>query len=136
MTNALTTVDSERRSVVQFNVVGDPWPTIAAWAQKHKFMPREPQNQIAGREAGNVKLFQKGSGFWTAAMRAQFTQRGDTMQVEAWLPISLFARLAALFMLPAEMHIRSGGFRAVLPRKIAREAVNELLRQVGAQPIP
>lgn len=129
MTNALTTVDSDKRSVVQFNVVGDPWPTIAAWAQKHKFMPREPQT-------GNVKVFQKGSGFWTAAMRAQFTQRGDTMQLEAWLPISLFARIAALFMLPAEMHIRSGGFRAVLPRKIAREAVNELLRQVGAQPIP
>ena len=39
-------------------------------------------------------------------------------------------------MLPAEMHIRSGGFRAALPRKIARNAVNDLLVQVGAQPIP
>jgi hypothetical protein len=39
-------------------------------------------------------------------------------------------------MLPAEMHIRSGGFRAVLPRKIARGAVNELLAQVGAPLIP
>ncbi len=129
MTNALTTVDSDKRSVVVWNLAGDPWPVIAAWAQKHKFLPREPQT-------GNVKVFQKGSGFWTAAMRAQFTQQGDRMQIEAWLPISLFARIAALFMLPAEMHIRSGGFRAVLPRKIAREAVNELLRQVGAQPIP
>ena len=44
--------------------------------------------------------------------------------------------ILSLFMLPAEMHIRSGGFRAVLPRKIAREAVNDLLRQVGAQQIP
>ena len=129
MTQALTTVDQNKRSVATFQVAGDPWPTIAAWAQKHRFMPREPQT-------GSVKLFQKGSGFWTAAMRAQFTQRGDQIELQAWLPISLFARIAALFMLPAEMHIRSGGFKAVLPRKIAREAVNDLLRQVGAQPIP
>ena len=129
MTQTLTTVDQNKRSVATFQVAGDPWPTIAAWAQKHRFMPREPQT-------GSVKLFQKGSGFWTAAMRAQFTQRGDQIELQAWLPISLFARIAALFMLPAEMHIRSGGFKAVLPRKIAREAVNDLLRQVGAQPIP
>ena len=129
MTQALTTVDQNKRSVVMWSVRGDPWPTIAAWAQKHRFMPRDPQT-------GNVKLFQKGSGFWTAAMRAQFTQRGDQMEMQAWLPISIFARIAALFMLPAEMHIRSGGFRAVLPRKIARNAVNELLQQVGAPPIP
>jgi hypothetical protein len=70
-------------------------------------------------------------------MRAQFSYDGaGTMQMQAWLPINLFARIAALFMLPAEMHIRSGGFRAVLPRKIARNAVNELLQQVGAQLIP
>jgi hypothetical protein len=129
MTQALVAVDSEKRSVVTWTMHGDPWPTIAAWAQKNRFMPREPQT-------GNVKLFQKGSGFWTAAMRAQFTQRGDQMEVQAWLPISIFARIAALFMLPAEMHIRSGGFRAVLPRKIARNAVNELLQQVGAPLIP
>lgn len=132
MTQALTThaVDENKRSVVTYQVTGDPWPVIGAWAQKHRFNPREPQT-------GNVKLFQKGSGFWTAAMRAQFSYDGTgTMQVQAWLPISIFARIAALFMLPAEMHIRSGGFRAVLPRKIARTAVNELLAQVGAQPIP
>jgi hypothetical protein len=130
MTNALTTVDQNKRSVVLFNTAGrDIWPVIGAWAQKHKFMPREPQT-------GNVKLFQKGSGFWTAAMRAQFTQRGDQIELQAWVPISLFVRLMALFMLPAEMHIRSGGFRGVLPRKIAREAVNDLLQQVGAPPIP
>ena len=128
MTQALTTVDHDKRSVVVFHAPADPWPTIAAWAQKHKFLPREPQT-------GNVKLFQRGSGFWTAPMRAQFTQRGDQIELQAWLPISIFVRLMALFMLPAEMHIRSGGFRAVLPRKMARDSVNELLRQVGAPPI-
>lgn len=129
MSTALTTVDPDKRTVVTYPVQGDPWPTVAAWAKQHGFHPREPQT-------GNVKLFQKGSGFWTAAVRAQFTHRGDQMELQAWLPISIIARIAALFMLPAEMHIRSGGFRAVLPRKIARDAVNALLHQVGAPPIP
>ena len=130
MTNALATVDPNKRSVVLIHTAGrDLWPVIAGWAQKHKFLPRQPQT-------GNVKLFQKGSGFWTAAMRAQFTQRGDQIELQAWVPISLFVRIMALFMLPAEMHINSGGFRAALPRKIARNAVNDLLGQVGAPPIP
>ena len=45
-------------------------------------------------------------------MRAQFTLDGGSMHMQAWLPIGLFARIGALFLLPAEMHIRSGGFRA------------------------
>jgi hypothetical protein len=129
MSTALATVDPSKRTVVTFQTSGDPWPVIAAWAKKHKFNPREPQT-------GNTKLFQKGSGFWTAAMRAQFTQQGQQVELQAWLPISIIARIAALFLLPAEMHIRSGGFKAVLPRKIAREAINDLLQQVGAAPIP
>lgn len=123
-------VDPDKRTAVVYQVSGDPWPVIAAWAQRHGFHPREPQT-------GNVKLFQKGSGFWTAAMRAQFSYDGaSAMELQAWIPISFFARLGALFLLPAEIHIRSGGFKAVLPRKIARNAMNDLLVQVGAQPIP
>jgi hypothetical protein len=32
--------------------------------------------------------------------------------------------------------VRSGGFRAVIPRNIARKCVNDLLGQVGADLIP
>jgi hypothetical protein len=129
MTTALTTIDPNKRTQVTWPVAGDPWPVIATWAQRKGFNPRDPQT-------GNVKMFQKGSGLLTAAMRAQFTLNGTQMEMQAWLPISIIARIFALFMLPAEMHIRSGGFRAVLPRKIAREAINELLAQVGATPVP
>ena len=130
MSTALTTnVDPAKRSVVTFRTQGDPWPTIAAWAQRNKFLPRAPQT-------GDVKMFQKGSGLWTAPMRAQFTQRGDQIEMQAWVHNPLFARIMALFILPAEMNLNSGGFRAVIPRNIARKAVNELLTQVGAQPIP
>ena len=126
---ALVPIDPARRSVVTFEVQGDPWPVIAAWAQRHKFLPRAPQT-------GTVKLFQKGSGLWTAPMRAQFTQRGSQVELQAWVHNPLFARIMALFILPAEMNLQSGGFRAVVPRNIARKAVNELLAQVGAPPIP
>ena len=130
MTTALTTnVDPAKRSVITYRVQQDPWPQIAAWAQRNKFLPRAPQT-------GDVKLFQKGSGLWTAPMRAQFTQRGDQIEVQAWVHNPLFARIMALFILPAEMNLNSGGFRAVIPRNIARKAVNELLHEVGAQPIP
>lgn len=122
-------VDPKNRSVVVFPVTGDPWPTIAAWAQRHKFLPREPQT-------GNTKLFQKGSGFWTAPMRAQFSLHDGTMQLQAWVHNPLIARIFALFILPAEMNLESGGFRAVIPRGIARKAVNELLAQIGAPAIP
>jgi len=122
-------VDPAKRSTSSFPIQGDPWPVIAAWAQKHKFLPREPQT-------GNRKMFQKGSGFWTAPMRAQFELGADRVHVQAWLQIPMISRLFALFLLPAEMNIQSGGLRAVLPRSIARKAVNELLVQVGATPIP
>jgi hypothetical protein len=122
-------VDPAQRSVVTYSISGDPWPVIAAWAQKHRFLPRAPQT-------GPVKLFQKGSGLWTAPMRAQFVQRGERMELQAWVHNPLLARIMLLFILPAEMNLNSGGFRAVIPRSIARKAVNDLLAQVGADPIP
>lgn len=128
-TSALTKYDPAKRSVSSFPVHGDPWQAVAAWAQSKGYQPREPQT-------GNTKLFQKGSGFLTAPVRVQFTFENGVMHVQAYLKISLFARISALFMLPAEMHVNSGGFRAVIPRNMARKSINELLSQMGGQPIP
>ena len=82
-------VNPAARSVVRFTVQGDPWPTIAAWAQRHKYLPRAPQT-------GDVKMFQKGSGLWTAPMRAQFSKRGDQIELQAWVHNPLFARIMSL----------------------------------------
>jgi hypothetical protein len=113
------------RSVVNFAIGGDPWPKIGAWAQRARFLPREPQT-------GDVKMFQKGSGLWTAPIRAQFTKRGDQIEMQAWVHNPLFARIFSFFILPAEMNLQSGGFRAVIPRKFGRSSVNELLAELGA----
>jgi len=129
MSQALVTADSSRRSIVTYSVTGDPWPAIATWAKQHGFHPREPQT-------GSTKLFQKGSGLFTAPMRAQFTHTANSVELQAYLHIPLFTRIMAFFLLPQEMPVRSGGFRAVIPRGIARKAVNELLAQVGGELIP
>ena len=126
---ALVTIDPAKRSVVTFTIQGDPWPRIGAWAHQHGFRPRDPHT-------ADEKLFQKGVGLLTAPMRAQFTRRGDKIELQAWVHMPMLTRLLALFLLPAEMSLRSGGFRAMIPRSIARKAVNELLGQVGATPIP
>ncbi len=128
MSTALVTVDPAKRTVVTFTMKGDPWPTIATWAKQHRYYPREPQT-------GTVKLFQKGTGLFTAPMRAQFTQRGKEIELQAWVHMPLITRIMALFLLPAEMNVSSGGLRAFVPRSIARKAVNELLVDVGAEPI-
>jgi hypothetical protein len=60
---------------------------------------------------------------------------GDRLTLQAWVRANLFIRLMALFLVPAEMNIASGGFRMVLPRGIARGKVNELLVKLGASPI-
>jgi hypothetical protein len=125
MTSALTTVDPTKRSIARFKIAGDPWPVIAAWAQLHRFKPREPQTD-------DVRLFQRGNALLTAPMRAQFTRVGEQMEVEAWIHIPLVSRIFALFLLPAEMNVASGGFRAVVPRSIARKAINDLLGRCSA----
>jgi len=41
-----------------------------------------------------------------------------------------------LFVIPAEMELKSGGFRMVVPRKYGLEAVNKLLAQLQLPLIP
>ncbi|HET7499494.1 MAG TPA: hypothetical protein VFK02_00770 [Kofleriaceae bacterium] len=129
MDQALQRADPKRRTVVTFPVAVEPWPAIFAWAQRHKFIARQPQTI-------NLRLFQKGTGLLVAPMRAQFSLDNGVLEVQAWIHNPLIARIFALFLLPPEMHIRSGGLLAVIPRNIARKAVNELLAQLGAPPIP
>jgi hypothetical protein len=129
VSQALVPVDPARRSIVTFAVRGDPWEHITAWAKRNGFKPRS--------DSGTTKLFQKGTGLWTSPMRAQFTvlEKGK-IELQAWVHNLLLSRVLTLFLLPTEMNVRSGGFRAMVPRSIARRAVNELLREMKATEIP
>jgi hypothetical protein len=66
-----------------------------------------------------------------APMMLQLQQADGQLHLEAWIRGTLLARMGSFFLLPAEMGIESGGFRAVIPRGVARGAVNKLLNSLG-----
>lgn len=111
------------RSTLTFVLNQDPWPVVDGWA------PGAGYRLVGGH--GPQRVYQKGHGFWVAPMMLALEQQGNQFTVQGWVRAGLFVRLMALFLLPAEMHINSGGFRAALPRKIARDGVNRLLTALG-----
>lgn len=116
------------RTALDFPFTGDLWGTIEPWAKENGY------NQKEGDAAR--RLYQKGIGFLVAPMMLEVRQNGGQVRLEAWIRCNLFVRIMSLFMLPAEMGIESGGFRAVVPRSMARSAVNKLLPQLGQPVIP
>lgn len=116
------------RTTIEFKYPGDIWAIVAPWATEHGY--RLKSSTSTGR------LYQKGIGFLVAPMMLGVEQSGETVKIEAWIRMNLFTRAMALFILPAEMSIASGGFRASLPRNMARGAVNKLLAELRQAPIP
>ena len=118
--SALAVVDPKKRTSLSGPVSGEPWAVIDGWCQSSGY------KLIEGGGA-STRTFQKGSGFLVAPMKVAFSYEGGNMAVQAWIAPTFFARLMAFFILPAEMHVGSGGFVAVLPRNMARKAINEVL---------
>ena len=116
-----------RRTIRDFTTSADIWPIVEAWAKESDFRLKQ------GGPA--TRLYQRGYGFLTAPMMLQIGQTEGRMHLEAWIRVGLLNRLMALFLVPAEMGIESGGFRLVVPRNVARPAVNKLLNQLGQPPI-
>ena len=118
----------EKRTQVTFQQRPDFWHTLEGWASTHNYKPRQ--------SPGAAKLYQKGKGFLVAPMMLSIQEQNGQVAMEAWVRCNLFVRLSSFFILPAEIGVRSGGVKAVLPRKIGREAVNVLLEQLGVPLIP
>ncbi|MFT3710020.1 MAG: hypothetical protein QM817_20500 [Archangium sp.] len=127
--NALTQVDPSKRSTVTGTVSSDPWATIDAWSKSSGF------DLIEGGGT-TTRTYQKGSGFLVAPMKAAISVNGTAFTLQAWVAPTFLARLFALFLIPAEMHVNSGGFKMVLPRNMARKPINELLAKLGLPQIP
>lgn len=111
------------RTKIDFDSVQDIQKIVEDWAQQHgyKFQVME----------GDMRLYQRGSGFWTAPMRLAFSQNEEHVHMEAYVFAPLFNRLMALFLVPKETHIESSGFVASVPRAMARKDVNALLESLG-----
>jgi hypothetical protein len=116
------------KTTVSFKHTQDIWPIVEGWARENGF------NVIETAPTG--KLYQKGMGLMVAPMMLRVSDNEGQCTLEAWVRANLFVRLMALFLVPAEMGIESGGFKMVAPRLIARKAVNKLLAQLGRPDIP
>jgi hypothetical protein len=116
------------RTVRDFQVGYDIGPWVDAWAQAHHYGFR-------GVSADGTRHYQRGNGILTGAMPLTVRQYGPSVHLEAWIHANLLARIGALFLIPTDMGIESGGFKGALPRSMARSAVNTLLGQLGQPPI-
>lgn len=114
------------RTIISFDVNTDIWPVINQWANENGYKKKE--------ESGSPVLFQKGVGFLVAPMMFQVHIENQRVHIETWVRANLLVRLFALFLIPAEMAIESGGVKMLVPRKIARHAVNKLMERLG-QPL-
>jgi len=117
-----------KRTTFRFNSTDDIWPIVEKWANENGYNQKESMK--------NERVYQKGTGFLVAPMMLKVRQENQETIIEAWIRANIIVRLMSFFILPSEMGIESGGFRGVLPRKIARKAVNTLLAQLGQSPIP
>ncbi len=80
---------------------------------------------------GNIKTYQKGIGFLVAPMMLEVKEEGENIHMEMWIRVGFIMRIFALFLVPSEMEIQSGGFRLMAPRKIARTSLNKLFEKIG-----
>lgn len=106
----------------------DPWPIIDAWANETGY------RVISGQ--GPNRVYQKGHGFLTAPMMLQIEHAENRVRLAAWIRVNLLVRITALFLIPAEMGIESGGFKLVVPRSMARTRINKLMERLNQPPIP
>lgn len=116
------------RAVREFRTNQDVWKALDAWARETGY------RLVEGAEGRGV--YQKGVGLLVAPMKVEVRTQGDLVHLEAWVHIPFITRLMSLFLLPDEITVESGGVKAVIPRQMARNAVNRLLGSLNEPPIP
>ena len=116
-----------RRTVRDFPYSGDIWPMIESWADQTGFVELE--------KASNRRFYRKGGGLLMAPAFLEIRHGGGRVTLEAWVKADFFLILNFLAGQKPETAIDSGGLTAAVPRKRARQAVNQLLMRLGQQPI-
>jgi hypothetical protein len=116
------------RSIRDFQVPFAVAPVADAWASANGFA-------LAEVEPDGSRHYVRGSGLLTGQMMCIVRQFNEHVRIEAFIHARLIARIGALFLIPEEKSIEPGGVVGVLPRKIGRDAVDELLAQLGQPPI-
>ena len=116
------------RTIRDFPVLGDPWPAVEGWAARQGFT-------VAAQD-GDHRLYNKGTGMMVAQRKVEMRVENGQMHLEAWVFSNTFARTLSLFILPKEITVESGGAKAIVPRKLGRNEVNDLMTALGQPAIP
>jgi hypothetical protein len=118
---------ADKRFTHIYTYNGDFWPTVEAWAQENGYG--------LFQEEGGARTYKRGSGFLVSRQMVRIEPRDGGFELQGWCWSSLMARIMALFIVPAEITIASGGMTAAIPRKMARDKVNLLLGKLGSEPV-
>ena len=132
----------DSKTVRDFNVNGDVTAITDSWASSNDF-------KLMVVDPDGTRRYQRGHGLMVNAQHANVRQLGPQVHLEVWTHATLLDRISSLVwthatlldrtsslgMLPANMALESGGLRGMIPRKKARESVNQLLAQLGQPPI-
>jgi hypothetical protein len=111
-----------KRTTCTFTSGKDVWQIINAWAESEQFTLIESQD--------NRRLYQKGRNVMDYPVLLEISQSNGKFHMETWVQAGVFDRTRAMFLVPSEMGIESGGLQMVLPRRNARQAINKLLAQL------
>ena len=76
------------------------------------------------------RIYEKGTGLFVAPMMVSIENTAYGVHLESWIKLNTFLRFCWLFLAPPELGIE-GGFVAMIPRRMARTAVNHLLASLG-----
>jgi hypothetical protein len=117
----------EKRTVREFNYQGQLWPLVEKWAVETGF--------ILAEEEKNRRLYQKGQGWLMAPAMLEIRQSAGKIVLSAWIKADYYLVLSLLRGEKPESGIESGGLTAAIPRRRAREAVNQLLAKLGQAPV-
>lgn len=116
-----------KRTRRDFPTSEDMWAVVEEWAVESGFQVVEHQD--------SRRLYRKGRETFDFPIMVSFQAVGGRAQLEAWVKASTFDRGRALFLIPAEMGLESGGAQMAVARTSGRKLVNTLLNRLGQPPI-
>jgi len=106
--------------IVEFTTQDSIWAKVETWAKRHGYALK--------KDEGNARRYQKGINILTSPMFLEVTQQGSQVCLKAYTQINGF-------IIKGDMALGGSGFMASVPRRIAKKAVNELLRELGQREI-
>lgn len=116
-----------KRAIRTFPMAGDPWATVDRWAGSQGYRVVEQDDRR--------RVYKKGTGLLVAGRKVEITATGGELRLDAYVAANLLARAGALFLIPREITVESGGVKCVLPRNMGRAEVNALLNELNQAPI-